>query len=152
MNLDNLNKWLMLAANLGVIGGIILLAVELQQNNELLQSQARAARHDARTGVMRMRVENPIVGETISRFQNGEELLPQEIANMMAFVNFMLTGWEYLWSEYDAGLLDISELGIESRREAWNNFPDEIKERWLEGNGLYNPAFIVWMEENIINP
>ena len=70
----------------------------------------------------------------------------------MAFVNFMLTGWEYLWSEYEAGLLDISELGIEGRREAWNNFPDEIKERWLEENGLYNPAFIVWMEENIINP
>lgn len=39
MNMDKLNKWLMLAANLGVIARIILLAVELQQNNSLLETQ-----------------------------------------------------------------------------------------------------------------
>mgnify|MGYP000153020524 CR=1 FL=1 len=41
MNMDKLKKWLMLAANLGVIAGIILLAVELQQNNSLLETQIK---------------------------------------------------------------------------------------------------------------
>jgi hypothetical protein len=39
--MDKLNNWLMLAANLGVIAGIILLAVELQQNNSLLETQIK---------------------------------------------------------------------------------------------------------------
>jgi hypothetical protein len=41
MNTDNLNRWLTLGANIGVLIGIIFLALELQQNNELLESQAQ---------------------------------------------------------------------------------------------------------------
>jgi len=41
MNTDNLNRWLTLCANIGVVIGIIFLAFELQQNNELLKSQAQ---------------------------------------------------------------------------------------------------------------
>ena len=41
MNTDNLNRWLTLCANIGVVIGIIFLALELQQNNELLESQAQ---------------------------------------------------------------------------------------------------------------
>lgn len=37
MNLDNLNKWLNLAANIGVIAGILLLAVEIRQNQAVLE-------------------------------------------------------------------------------------------------------------------
>jgi hypothetical protein len=36
MSLENLNKWLSLTANLGVVAGIFLLAVEIRQNQELL--------------------------------------------------------------------------------------------------------------------
>ena len=35
MNLDDLNKWLTLTANVGVLAGIVFLAVELQQNTNI---------------------------------------------------------------------------------------------------------------------
>jgi hypothetical protein len=41
MNTDNLNRWLTLCANIGVVIGIMFLALELQQNNKLLKSQAQ---------------------------------------------------------------------------------------------------------------
>lgn len=41
MNTDNINRWLTLCANIGVVIGIIFLALELQQNNELMESQAQ---------------------------------------------------------------------------------------------------------------
>jgi len=41
MNAENLNRWLTLGANTGVVIGIVFLALELQQNNELLQSQTQ---------------------------------------------------------------------------------------------------------------
>ena len=40
---DQLNKWLTLTANFAVVAGIIFLAVEIRQNNELLLSESRQA-------------------------------------------------------------------------------------------------------------
>ena len=37
MNLDKLNNWLTLAANIGVLAGILLVAYEVRQNQELLE-------------------------------------------------------------------------------------------------------------------
>ena len=39
--MSKLNEWLTLLTNIAVVAGIIFLAVEIQQNNELLQSQVR---------------------------------------------------------------------------------------------------------------
>ena len=40
MNLDKLNKWLTLAANLGVIAGIIFLGIEISQNTDSIRATA----------------------------------------------------------------------------------------------------------------
>ena len=40
MNLDSLNKWLTLLANIGVIAGIAFLAIEINQNNKQLEIQS----------------------------------------------------------------------------------------------------------------
>lgn len=50
MQLDKLNQWLMLAANIGVISGIAFLAVEISQNTEALG--ARTLRLGSRTAVV----------------------------------------------------------------------------------------------------
>ncbi len=47
MNSDNVNKWLTLSANIGVVFGLILLLVELDQNSDLLRSQIHQSRSDA---------------------------------------------------------------------------------------------------------
>ena len=158
--MDRLNKWLMLAANLGVIAGIILLAVELQQNNvlletqiEFLDAQARASRYQTRQSGQRLAIENPLIGEVRSKYRNGEVIQPHELSYLMSTIEFTIINWEYLWSEYNAGLLDISELAVDGRREAWNAIPNELREIWLQSYArFYDPNFIEWMEENIINP
>ena len=42
MRLKRLNEWLALLANLGVIAGIVFLAIEVNQNNLLMKSQTRS--------------------------------------------------------------------------------------------------------------
>ena len=44
MKLSDLNEWLTLTANLGVIGGIVFLAVEIQQNTAAIETQTYQAR------------------------------------------------------------------------------------------------------------
>jgi len=43
----DVNKWLMLAANFGVLLGVALVVYEIRQNSELMQVQIRQARADA---------------------------------------------------------------------------------------------------------
>jgi hypothetical protein len=49
MNVDSLNRWLSLAANIGVIGGVIFLAIEIGQNRESLDQANRLSLLEART-------------------------------------------------------------------------------------------------------
>ena len=44
--MDSLNKWLMLAANVGVITGIVFLTLEISQANKLAETQAQIFRLD----------------------------------------------------------------------------------------------------------
>ena len=46
MNGSKVNMWLSLAANFGVIIGLMLVALELQQNSELMRIQINQARAD----------------------------------------------------------------------------------------------------------
>ena len=43
MNIKKLNQWLMLVANLGVLGGILFLAYEVRQNTSQMRTQASQA-------------------------------------------------------------------------------------------------------------
>jgi hypothetical protein len=40
MNSSKINEWLTLTANVAVVGGIVFLAIEISQNNELLRSDS----------------------------------------------------------------------------------------------------------------
>ena len=47
MNADSVNKWLTLSANVGVVIGLILLLIEIDQNNDLAKAQIHQTRADS---------------------------------------------------------------------------------------------------------
>ena len=47
MNMDNVNRWLTFVANIGVVAGIIFLAVEVRQNTESLDESRNLAAANA---------------------------------------------------------------------------------------------------------
>ena len=59
MNLDKLNKWLSLLANLGVLVGLIFLIVELNQANRIAVYTAESTRSSQFLGMNALRIENP---------------------------------------------------------------------------------------------
>ena len=46
MSADSVNRWLTLSANVGVMIGLILLVIELNQNSSLVRAQIHQARSD----------------------------------------------------------------------------------------------------------
>ena len=48
MNMDRANRWLILGANIGVIVGLGLLIVEIQQNSELMRAEIHSIRAEGK--------------------------------------------------------------------------------------------------------
>ena len=78
MDSDQLNRWLTLAANVGVLIGILLLIFELNQNREMMRAQIR--NDIAAQAVQRMDnlVADREIADILVRDQEGSELTPDE--------------------------------------------------------------------------
>jgi hypothetical protein len=59
MNLDKLNQWLSLLANLGVLVGLVFLIAELNQANRIAVYTAESTRNTQFLGMNTSRIENP---------------------------------------------------------------------------------------------
>lgn len=61
MNLDKLNQWLSLLANVGVLVGLIFLIVELNQSNRIAVYSAESTRRTQFLEMNTARIENPAI-------------------------------------------------------------------------------------------
>ena len=74
----DLGQAVTLLANVGVIAGIVFLAVELQQNNELMGAAARAAQNERIQDFVEQRYTVPGLAEILIKARDGEPLTEVE--------------------------------------------------------------------------
>ena len=144
---DRLNRWLTLAANFGVLIGIIFLVVEVRQNNTALNAQAWQSRSDA-LREMSMFVAGSDVLSTIEanllvrpascgefdrncRIINDEYLASLSITERQQFKRYLhahLSRVQNLVFQYEQGLLtdeyhdDVILWVIQSYMPLWERF------------------------------
>ena len=145
----DLGQTISILANIGVIAGIIFLAIEIQQNNELLVSQARIERIDARKGVYDLLLNNHELRRVSFQFANEgrESLSPDDRYLLEQFHALNFVNWEALWLEYEAGFLNVEDLSIESRREQFVS--QDMAESWQAIKGRFDLQFVNWVDSNI---
>ena len=119
MNLDSLNKWLTLVANLGVLLGIIVVAFELRQSQTALQGEASTMRAQMAIdiSVNALATRQFELNEKLSA---GEELTQEERSRASLIATSVLHHFENLHYQNEIGILD-----------------DEIWASNLEGLGNY---------------
>ena len=110
MDSDRLNRWLTLGANIGVLIGIILLIVELDQNHDMMRAQTRNEISRATIDMIGMWAGNPSLADAIVRANRGEELGPAEAFMVRARNETVLRHWENIHYQYRQGLYDQSEF------------------------------------------
>lgn len=100
MKLDNLNKWLTLVANLGVVVGIFFLAFEVRQNQEILEQNHQMNLLTARNNDIqqyhewrRVLIQDKAVAQLWMSGSAGEELAPVEE------MRFLLMCISSLWAD-----------------------------------------------------
>lgn len=151
MNADNLNKWLSLAANLGVIVGIIFLAIEISQNNEALESQSRAAWIDRQVSLSEAIAFNPELIEIL--LKDPTEYSPIEINQIIMLGYRTLTIWEFQFDEIQLGRIDENDA-VGLMVGVWHFVDGNLGTQfsWPSyKSGRAKPEFIDWFENNVVN-
>lgn len=146
MKLDDINKWLMLAANIGVIAGILFLGIEIQQNNELMESQTRLARAASSQNTFAPVIQNTQLAAILA---NDMNVSVDQVLKIYYFQHTLI-GWQYSWSEYQAGNLDESDLPSTGWATAINVNPAFLN-HWQRSktSDAYNPDFLKYIDEKL---
>ena len=148
----DIGRAVQIAANFAVVAGIIFLGVELHQNNELLDAEARQGRIDRSINGQNF-FGNPDVAVAIAKIQDGEDLTSVERLQVNAYVMSFLRLWEANFEEVQRGTLDDSTILMRQRRilrkGTINGIP--LQDYWAAYKGFSSAEFREWVEENLGN-
>ena len=142
MDSVRLNRWLTLGANIGVLIGIMLLLVELDQNRDMMRAQTR---HQLAMGLVELQIatgtNQQLVG-LLDRADSGEELTIAEQRQVGYRFNALIRYWENVHYQYRQDLYD--EVEFHWQREAWRKSFENgraITSYWCRNRLLYSPEF-----------
>jgi hypothetical protein len=146
----DLSQTFHIIANVGVIGGILLLAFELRQNNELMAAEARFNRLTMVVDAWRFRAEHGELYELRERANNNEALSRSEQMRVDASVMAVFVMLDWTFRELSDDTHEISQV----RQVKQYNIANEASNGrdWETRKNSFDPAFVQWMEENVIKP
>ena len=140
MNLDSANGWLTLIANIGVIAGIVFLALELRQNNDLMGAQDRFNRLTAATLNGTDVIQSPEL--IIALNKPLSEQTPEDETLLSYHLNNVFLVWEWSFRELPRDEIPTS---------LWSTkFCNEITQNvWSRMKSGYSVPFINFVESDV---
>ena len=115
MSADSINKWLSLSANFGVVIGLILLLIEIDQNSDLVQAQIHQARSDQHVSDRLQRANSEFLLPALEKFDAAggfanlsalDQLTIVEAARIKELLFAMHQDYDNLFYQYQQGYLD----------------------------------------------
>lgn len=143
------SKIVLITANIAVIAGIVFLGYEVQQNNKLLEAQAR---HNliSQRAITNDAVRNPNFLAAMEKLHEGEELDYSEEMTVSMVVSLVIENWEWQYGEYRAGLLDLEQLPVENWAFLYHDrFP--MAEVWERQSLGMNQEFVQFVTDMVVN-
>ncbi len=128
-------------ANVGVLAGIVFLALEIRQNSEVVRAQSRAQIASEAADHLMRRAENPQLAEIVIRADDGEELSRVEQLLLLNWQQSMLRRWENIHYQYRQGL--YSEEEYFGNRTAWRGVVSNrsTRQHWEQYRDSFSPEF-----------
>jgi hypothetical protein len=148
---ERINRWLSLAANIGVVVGIIFLAIEIRQNTEMLRSEASVTYAEARTDAIRDQLHNDRLLGALHKARNGTELDALELLSLQIYYRGLFVMWNWEYGQYADGLLYSADRAPEYRWKATLEYYPHMRESWDIHKGTYSQRFVDYMERNVLN-
>jgi len=92
-------------ASLGVIAGLVFLALELQQNSELMRIQIGQARADAAMVANAQTFDSPYIPAILVKIDHGLELNEEEWHRYLNYFRSQNRNQDNVLSQFEAGML-----------------------------------------------
>jgi hypothetical protein len=141
--MSKLNERLTLVANLSVVVGIAILAIELRQNTQAIQAQTRDAITDKQMELSSWFATSPELAAVWAKAntEGMASLTPQEFWMVTFARQGIFREWENSYYQYEQGLFTPEDFA--SRRERWvRNMSAPLYHDWWEGaRDQYSPGF-----------
>ena len=142
MKLRAINHWLTLAANLGVMVGIIFLAYELQQNTVATQLDAATMFQTSFSDIEQTIYTDPEFSALLEKAREGQPLTESESFRIFIFYNNVLRQWQvnhflYLSDALDEGIW----LGNQAFMRRVFGEDQGLLQQWRTTKELFGPAF-----------
>ena len=146
---SKVNEWLTLIANIAVVGGIVFLAVEISQNNELLRSESRQALVANDLLSLNQGVEN---ADVYVKLVSNEEMSAEEQLRLSFIFALDLRNREFEYFQYVNGLLD-EETWLSYRHVILINHSSGRGRVWWNeiGREIVDAEFAKLVEELLLN-
>lgn len=140
--LDRINRWMMLAANIGVLLGIIFLVFELRQNTLASRTAAASNFQDTFSEVELFIAQDAAFAELLEAGRNGEDLSGADGLRLTVFYGNVLRTWQNAYYQYRAGTLHADLWrGSQSRLATIMSQDRGLVAYWLNNQSQYTPAF-----------
>jgi len=149
MKKPDLGQTITIIANIGVIGGILLLAYELRQNNLHLQEQTRFNLFQNRLGANEFIAENEEIADLWYWQEGDDPLTSVEERRLRGLIHTWFLRWQYDYGSVQLGTVEMQDFPVVAIRATWRDRP--IFEEVWEGRKVgYSPNFVEWMEQNVV--
>ena len=148
MKKTDLGQVIGIVANIGVIAGIVFLAIELRQNNDFLAAQARLGQLNATVSRMQIGLNNADLADINWRARNGDPLTPAEENRYFEYALFTMMHWRWEYQEFEAGALP--EVNLPSW-QVQASFSPIWRRAWEGTLGRQDTEFARFVNENIFS-
>jgi|GEM_PF-1143103 len=155
MKSESINQWVTLGANIGVLLGILLLAYELNQNNDLLEAQISFSYQQNRRDVGAALSNNEPLARVIAKASSDESLSDTELLMLIDYHYEIFIVWEWEYLESLQGRFSPNTDGwkqvVLSRLSSGKLRQPGILVSWGTLKLTFRPDFVDFMETNVIS-
>ena len=152
MKTHDLSETLHLLANFGVIAGIVFLGVELKQNNELLEMEARATLTENLQDGWHQVSSDPELVALFIKDRGGRELSEAEEFRLNAYWMGMLLRREWQHEHFPE-----AETGVDGLQRLFSTY-GSLRRTWegadsasrSAGKDNFSPEFVRFIEAEIL--
>ncbi len=119
MNLSKVNQWLTLLANIGVLAGIVFLAIEIRQSGDAVTAQMQDSIADGFIALNMATINDPQVGVTwVIGLNEPDRLSDAEAIRFSMLMRALFNQFIRVHGLYRTGLLEESDWALYAREAA----------------------------------
>ena len=145
----DIGQFVQTLAIVGVIAGIVFLAFELRQNNELMEAEARFNRVTVSTEAFNIGSTNGELAEIMVKANNNESLTEVEQYRFKASQMRFLINMEWMFREMP---VDSPERKY-AERAMMSAMSSKLRHQiFLDNVDRFDASFVSWVEDTILAP